>query len=348
MDWGLGHATRMVPIIEMLKQKGAEVIIGADNRPLAFLQKRFPDGEFVKLPGYNPSYPEQGSVACHLFKEYPRMKRESKKAHQLLQKIIREKKIDIVISDNRYELFSDKVPSVFVTHQLNIQTSGWQKLADPFIQKIINRYIRQYDELWIPDNEGQPNLSGALSHVKKMPIKNAHFIGPLSRFSGLQFHALEEPVELLLLLSGPEPQRSLLEKMLTEQVLKTGLKTVILQGKPEELETYEIENVKIISHLPDTALAALIDSANLIISRPGYSTLMDLAVFGKKAIFIPTPGQTEQEYLAKQLMQQGIAYSLGQSDFSLNNALKEADKFAGISRIVQDTVLEERINLLLQ
>lgn len=348
MDWGLGHATRMVPIIDMLKQKGAEVVIGADNRPLAFLQQRFPDDEFVKLPGFNPSYPEKGSVAGHLIQNYPRIKREAKKAHLLLQKIILEKKIDIVISDNRYEMYSDKTISVFITHQLNIQTSGWQKLADPFIKKIINRYIRHYDELWIPDNEGQPNLSGELSHVKKMPIKNTHYIGALSRFSGLQFQASEEPTELLLLLSGPEPQRSILEKMLTEQALKTGLKTVILQGKPEESETHEIENVKTITHLSDSALAALIDSANLVISRPGYSTIMDLAVFGKKAIFIPTPEQTEQEYLAKELMYQGIAYSHNQSGFSLKMAIMEADKFTGINRIKNDTTLEERINLLLK
>lgn len=348
MDWGLGHATRMVPIIEMLKKKGAEVLIGADNRPLVFLQQRFPDIEFVRLPGFSPSYPEKGSVAWSLFRSYPRMQSEAKKSHQLLQKLILEKNIDVVISDNRYELCAEKVKSVFITHQLNIQTSGWQKLAKPYIKRTINRYIRQYDELWIPDNEGRPNLSGKLSHLKKMPFENAWFIGPLSRFSGLQFQALAESIELLILISGPEPQRSLLEKMLTEQALETGLKTIILQGKPEESASYEIEQVKIIPHLPDTELAALIDSASVVVSRPGYSTLMDLAVFGKKAIFIATPGQTEQEYLAKKMMHQSVAFCQNQSQFSLEKALTEAVKYTGISRIAKNTILEDRIDLLLQ
>lgn len=348
MDWGLGHATRIVPIVEILKQKGAEVVIGADNRPLEFLKQRFPETDYVRLPGFKPSYPEKGSVAWSLIRSYPRIKREAKRAHQLLQQVILEKNIDVVISDNRYELNADKVKSVFITHQLNIQTSGLQKLAHPFITKIINQYIRQYDELWIPDNQGQPNLSGKLSHLKKMPIENTWFIGPLSRFFGIKFQTLAKPIDLLIILSGPEPQRSLLEQILTEQALKSGLRTVILLGKPEESKTCEIEQVKIIPHLSDPEIAALIDSANVVVSRPGYSTLMDLAVFGKKAIFIPTPGQTEQEYLAEQLKQQGIAYSQDQAGFSLESALKEADKFQGINRIVQGNVLEKRIDLLLQ
>ena len=348
LDWGLGHATRMVPVIELLEKKGAKVVIAADNRPLEFLKQRFPELEFVKFPGFVPEYPEKGSMALSMMRSLPKMLRQAKNSNLLLQKLIQEKHIDAVISDNRYELYSGKVPSVFITHQLNIQTSGWQKLADPAIKKTINAYIKKYDELWIPDLEGEENLSGELSHVQTMPIKNTHFIGTLSRFSNLRIKPATEKIDLLILISGPEPQRSLLEEMLIKQALQTNLKTVILQGKPEISAIVETDNIKVIPHLPDAELAILIQSAKMLISRPGYSTLMDLAVFEKKAVFIPTPGQTEQEYLAKRLLKQGLAFSQKQNEFDLTNALQQAEKFSGLTQLKSDDILEKRIEKLLE
>ena len=347
LDWGLGHATRMVPVIEMLEDKGANVIIAADNRPLVFLQQRFPELEFVKFPGFVPAYPEKGSMALSMLMSVPEMLRQAKQSNALLQKLILEKNIDAIISDNRYEMYSDKVPSVFITHQLNIQTSGLQKLADPVIKKTINNYIRKYNELWIPDLAGEENLSGELSHISKIPLENTHFIGTLSRFSNLKFKPSTDKTDLLILISGPEPQRSSLEEMLTKQALQTDLKTIILQGKPEDSEVIETENIKIIPHLPDAELASLIQSAKVVVSRPGYSTLMDLSVFGKKAIFIPTPGQTEQEYLAGRLLKQGLAYSQKQSEFNLEIALCEVEKYSGLPQIKSDETLEKQIDLLL-
>ena len=348
LDWGLGHATRMVPVIEILERKGAHVVIAADNRPLAFLRQRFPRAVFVRFPGFVPAYPKKGSMAWSMLKNFPRMLKQAKRAHAQLQQLISEQQIDVVISDNRYEMYADQVPSVFVTHQLNIQTVGWQKLADPVIKKTINGYIRNYQELWIPDLPGENNLSGRLSHLGKMPFNNVHFIGPLSRFSNIQFKPLTEPVELLILISGPEPQRSLLEEMLTKQALQTNRKTVILQGKPESSDVYEMENVKVIPHLPDAQMAALIQAAEMVVSRPGYSTLMDLSVFGKKAVFIPTPGQTEQEYLAQRLFKKDIACTQKQSAFQLKKAIREAENLSGLKQMGKTNTLENRIDLLLQ
>jgi uncharacterized protein (TIGR00661 family) len=347
LDWGLGHATRMVPVIELLEQKGARVIIAADNRPLEFLKQRFPGKEFVTFPGFVPEYPEKGSMAFAMARSLPKMLQEAKKSNTLLRQLIEEENIDVVISDNRYELYSTKVPCIFITHQLNIQTSGWQKLAEPAIKKTINAYIKKYDELWIPDLEGDKNLSGELSHIHKMPIENTHFIGTLSRFSNLKIKPTTGQIDLLILISGPEPQRSLLEEMLTKQALQTNLKTVILQGKPEATAVVEKENVKIIPHLPDAEMGGLIHSAKIIISRPGYSSLMDLSVFGTKAIFIPTPGQTEQEYLAGRLQKQGIAFTQKQNEFDLKTALHEAKKFSGLTQMKNNAILEKRIDLLL-
>lgn len=329
LDWGLGHATRMVPIIDLLLKKGASVIIGADNRPLAYLRLRFPGCEFVKFPGYQPKYPETGSMALAMLKAFPEMRKEAKIANRLLQELIVERNIDVVISDNRYELSTPKAYSVFVTHQLSIKTPGVATLAKPVIQQTINTYIKKYDELWIPDVEGAPNLSGVLSHGNKMPVENYHFIGPLSRFSLFDQKRKTKKVDLLILLSGPEPQRTLLEEMLIKQALNTDYSTVVLQGKPECNGKKKIENVSILPHGDDAKMAELILGADHIICRPGYSTIMDLAILGKKAIFIPTPGQTEQEYLAAHFKMEGTFYCEKQSDFELDRAIINSERFNG-------------------
>lgn len=348
LDWGLGHATRVVPVIELLLKKQARVIIGADNRPLAFLKVRFPGCEFIKFPGFQPNYPASGSMALAMIKSYPEMMKAAKQANRQLQQFIAEKQIDIVISDNRYELYSKNAYTVFITHQLNIQTPGISSLAKPFIQSKIYGYIKKYNELWIPDVESDPNLSGELSHFKKMPIKNTHFIGPLSRFSLIKPKRSTEEIDLLIMLSGPEPQRSILEKLLVEQALKTNYTTVVLQGKPEGKEETLRDNVRLIPHLNDEKIAEYMLIAKHIICRPGYSTLIDLVTLGKKAIFIPTPGQTEQEYLAEKLKREKLFYSGTQNSLDIEFALSQLGKYPGKIKLNDTYKLEETINSLLK
>jgi uncharacterized protein (TIGR00661 family) len=346
LDWGLGHATRIVPVIDLLLKKGSRVFIGADNRPLAYLKQRFPEANFIQFPGFVPKYPVKGSMAVAMLRSYPKMIAEAKKSHSLLQGLVRENNIDIVISDNRYELSSRLAYTVFITHQLNIQAPGISSLGKPFINNKINSYISKFDELWIPDFKEEPNLSGRLSHSTKMPVSNFHFVGPLSRFSLVKPKPSSEKPEFLILLSGPEPQRTILEQKLIEQAMDSGLKTVVLQGKPEASENVEIKNVKLVSHLADEEFAGLIETAEIVICRPGYSTIMDLAVLGKKAIFIPTPGQTEQEYLAKKFITTGICYSSTQSGFNLKQAIRKNREFIGFAPTKNTSNLEKTVNEL--
>lgn len=286
-------------------------------------------------------------MAFAMIRDFPGMKVEAKKANQLLQQLIEKKEIDIVISDNRYELYSEKIFTVFVSHQLNIQTPGVTSLFKPFIQRTINNYIRRFDELWIPDCEETPNLSGKLSHTRGKPLDNFYFIGPLSRFSITRTENKIESPDLLIMLSGPEPQRTILEEKLTGQALSSNLDTIVLQGKPEQTETKEIENVKVIPHLDDRKIAGLIKNADIIISRPGYSTIMDLAVLGKKAIFIPTPGQTEQEFLADKYKREGLFYSENQKQFDLKRAIKHCNSYSGLLMNWDSTKLNHCIDRLL-
>ncbi len=346
LDWGLGHASRIVPIVELLNNKGVNVIIASDNNPMEFLQQRFPENTHIKLGGASPHYPENGSMALAMLRMFPKMIKEAQKANAQLQTIVTQYNIDAIISDNRYELSSKKVPSIFITHQLNIKTYGWQLLAKPIINLILYRYLKKFNEIWIPDLVGDTSLSGRLSDLKKFKEKQ-HFIGLLSRFNLNNLNNEPKTIDLLILLSGPEPQRTKLENILLHQALETNYSTVILLGKPGKKIDKTIDNVRLISHLPDDKFAAMIISAKLIISRPGYSTLMDLAVFNKKIITIPTPGQTEQKYLAERLFNKKIAYYQNQNEFNLKDAMKNAGDFIGIFLKNNNKLLENRVNKLL-
>ena len=215
LNWGLGHATRIVPIVETFLNYNSKVIVAADKRPYEFLKQRFPDIEIIRFPGFEPEYTTKASMALKMLLSFPLMLKKGRDANKMLQNIIAQHDVDIIISDNRFEAYSKDTYSVFITHQLNIQTQVWQRIFKPIINKLINNYTKHYDELWIPDYENpKQNLSGKLSHIKKFPIKNYHFIGPLSRFKHNDNHNDIEKNDLLIILSGPEPQRTKLENLL--------------------------------------------------------------------------------------------------------------------------------------
>jgi len=345
LDWGLGHATRMVPVIRELQNQGANVILAADNGPLEFLMRYFPNNTVIRLEGFKPEYPADGSMAWAMAKSLPKMITASKKAKKELQNIVDKYHIDALISDNRYELSNLSIPSVFVTHQLNIQTSGFQNIVSPILIIIVNYYLNKFDEVWVPDFENN-QLSGKLSR-SKTKRGNLYHVGYLTRFNAPKKTNSAKKIDLLVMLSGPEPQRSILEDIVTKQAIESGLTTVILQGKPDGKMTPSVNNVVFLPHASDDEITDLIVSTEYLICRPGYSTLMDLASIGKKAIFIPTPGQTEQEYLSRKLMSEGIAFSQSQSSFDLSAAILQQNNYTGLNNDLQNNVLAVRISNLL-
>ena len=220
------------------------------------------------------------------------------KEHQQLKKIIEEHKIEMVISDNRYGLWNKKIESVFITHQINIQAPFFEKL----LFRINSWFISKYDECWVPDYAEENNLSGDLSHPKNEFYKknfpgNIKYIGPKSRFTkGISKE--EKNYECVGIVSGPEPQRTLFFEQLVDDFKKMKGKTLIISGRPEILKQTQDGELTIVNHLEDEAFLSALYSAKKIICRSGYSTIMDLHVLGLNATYIPTPGQTEQEYLA--------------------------------------------------
>jgi uncharacterized protein (TIGR00661 family) len=349
LDWGLGHATRCVPIINNLISSGAHVIIAADKRPLAFLKKEFPDLSVVNFPGYDITYQNKGSLALRMLLILPKILLGIYYEHKLLNKIIEEYSIDIVISDNRFGLWSKKVKTIFITHQILIKNPFNSVRIEKFFYTINKFFIKNFNECWIPDFEGDDNLSGDLSHKYKLPVKT-FFIGPLSRFNGTIGATAIEETDLLVILSGPEPQRSIFEELVLKELSSNELKAIVVRGIPEDNSDKgkHIGNLSIYPHLPTEILQQLILNSRLILCRSGYSTVMDLAVLGKKAILIPTPGQTEQEYLATYFVSKKYFYSIPQKAFNLDAALLKSVDFNGVKFYNDYLTLKERIFYLLK
>lgn len=352
LDWGIGHATRCVPIIQYLRERGIEVILAADGRPYDVLRHEFPGLKIIRLPGFEVSYPKNGSMAAHMLRSIPGILRGIREEHQALKHIVNKEKIDAVISDNRYGLWTKTVPCALITHQVFIRAPFGQAT----LRRLTRYFLSRFTTCWIPDDASDNNLSGELSHERRLP-SNATFIGPLSRFSREDSVASEEDIDLLVILSGPEPQRTILCDKVMEQLISLTLeghldnqKVIVAGGCPEEKHLASkkiIEGVQLIPHLSALELEEKLRRSRLVISRPGYSTVMDLAAMGKKACFVPTPGQTEQEYLAQKMQEDGIAPYQSQKKFDLYSLLNSSKKFKGFGEYRFEGKLESAIDKFL-
>ncbi len=320
LDWGIGHATRCIPIINALISQNYDVVLAADGRPLHLLSREFPNLEMIRFSGYNIKYPIYLPMSISMLLQIPKLLWSINKENQTIKQIVKNYKIDGVISDNRFGLFCNDVPTVFVTHQLEIQSPYFTSAIRNFNYK----YINKFDVCWIMDDKNI-NLAGALSNPKVLP-KNNIYIGTQSRFKKSE---MEKKYDFLAIVSGPEPQRTILEKGLIKALKNREEKSLIVLGKPEEKRSNTIGNLSIKSHLKSKDINTAILQSELIICRPGYSTIMDLAKLEKKAFFIPTPGQTEQEYLADNLMQEGICFAQKQSKFDFEKAILESKNYSG-------------------
>ena len=321
--WGLGHATRCIPVIEALLERDFNVLLGSDGEALALLKKEFPDLSSIELPSYNISYPKSGELfKLKMFLKLPHIKKTMDAEKKIVRELVKEGKLHGIISDNRLGVRSHKVPSVYMTHQVNVLSGNTSYFSSEIHQKI----IKNFDACWVPDVSGKPNLSGKLGHPKKTHFPLT-YIGPLSRMTAKK---TEIKYDYLVLLSGPEPQRSLLELKLMDEFIHTDKKVLLIRGIIEEKEKiYKNHNLFIANFLTSKDLEKVMNESAVIISRSGYTTIMDLAALEKKSFFIPTPGQFEQQYLAKQLMKKGIAPYCKQDEFSLKK-LNTVKNFSGL------------------
>jgi len=323
LNWGLGHSARCIPLVRELLRQGAEVILASDGRALDLLKNEFPNLVAVEMPAYGITYRTRNMVR-NMAGQLPKILRAVYREHRFTQKLIAKIPLDGIISDNRYGCFSKKIPAVFLTHQLNILTPF------PALGRMVNflnhRFIQQFDACWIPDNGGVPNLSGELSHGVFQ--KKIRYVGPLSR---MKFFETKKKYDAIAVLSGPEPQRSHLERAIIEQARRLPQQFLILQGRTERKERFFIEkNVEVVSFLTSEELNEAILSSEIFIGRSGYSSIMDLAKLGKPALLIPTPGQTEQEYLAEKFWREGVFFKQNQEALDLAAAMAEVPSFSGL------------------
>jgi uncharacterized protein (TIGR00661 family) len=325
LNWGLGHATRSIPLVERLIHFGAEVHFAGDGASLKFISEEFPTLKTHILPSYNIEYPTGWGGAWKTVMKAPSIISAIKEEQKEIQNIIAENKIDGIISDNRYGVYSDKIPSIFLGHQIRVLPPKLFRWGSGVILYWHKSFLKKFSEIWIPDFEDENNLSGILSHDLsiKIPIK---YIGPQSRFSSYDLSNKENNGNILAVLSGPEPQRSFFEQKITEQLQEINTPSVLIRGVVEEGKNQQKGNLTIKNYLHSKDLFEEISNAKCIICRPGYSTIMDLALFGKKVILIPTPGQTEQEYLAENLAIKGKAVVQKQKSIHLKEAILQLEK----------------------
>ncbi len=268
------------------------VVLGVTPTTALIFDEEFPQLTKVNVEPYAISYSKLWPLPLKLALDTPRILRVIKKEHHQLEKWIEEYKIDVVISDNRFGLHNSQVECIYITHQLNIQ-AGW---LSAIANQIHHRYIKQFNAIWVPDFEDEKlALAGNLSRFNE--LKHVKYLGPLSRLSGTT--TLKEKFDYLFLLSGPEPHRTLFEAKIVTMMNTSQSNSILVRGTHQKSKETYPENLKVHDMTNADQLSQLITNARTVVCRSGYSTLMDLYVLNKtNIILVPTPGQSEQEYLA--------------------------------------------------
>jgi UDP-N-acetylglucosamine transferase subunit ALG13 len=326
----------MIPLARKLQEMNNNVIIASGEEHLSLFRNELPGLTYINFPGFKPGYSRFLPQYLSLLFKIPVLLYHIISEHRRLKRLIPEYAVDIVISDNRFGLWNNKVTSVYITHMPLIPLPKLFKFLEPSGVLLHREIIKRYSFCFIPDLPNDLNLSGRLSHGIKLP-DNVRYIGILSRFTGMEQSLAENPVKFhhnTVILSGPEPQREMFRQELVTLLKDKEPPTIIFEGKPEKSgEITRHANIIFYGHLPAFRMKEIIDSSDCIISRSGYSTIMDLVSLNCTALIIPTPGQTEQEYLAAYLSEKGLFHTVSQSE------IKD-----GVSLLLNKTVRQVEIN----
>ena len=288
LDWGLGHATRIVPIINFLIDNQYKVIIAGSGNSFEYLKNEFPMLQSLTLPGINIRYSKKKSQILSLLVQLPKFLFNILAEHKSLTRLTKNHSVDIIISDNRYGMWNKKLYNIFITHQLNIKLPKSIRFLEGIIHKLNYSLIRRFDICLIPDFQDKLNLSGELSHPVPKKI-NALYIGPVSRFLNMPAKKQKEhDIDFLGIISGPEKQKSIFRSKMEGFFSAANKNTMLIPNDTSQIAGSD-------------ELSELIFKSKIIISRAGFTSVMDYIALNKDAILVPTPGQTEQIYLAKYL-----------------------------------------------
>lgn len=311
LNWGIGHAARLVPIAQQLHAQGAIVYICASGAALNLMRIECGFAHFIDDVPFEITYGKsKWTQIVRLLTQLPKMWIQVFREHELLKKIVQQYNLDLIISDNRYGFYHRQIPCIFITHQLQIQL--------PFGASLINFlnhcFIKKFTACWVPDwEEKEKSLAGKLS--RKKGLKNVQYIGPLSRFRKKATKPGNE-APILYLLSGVEPQRSLFEELILKRIAQQPHKAILVRGTAMlQPDLHDTPNLKVYNLIDAIHVQALVEQCKFIVSRSGYSSIMDIIQWQKNAVLVPTPGQYEQEYLAAYLAGKKWFYTINQNDF---------------------------------
>lgn len=329
-SWGLGHATRSLPVLRRLLNEQHNLTVISNGRSLEVLKKELGEqATYVDIPDYPMLLSEntrQFLAKSMLY--WPVFIKRIEDGLAQLQKILDKKHYDCIISDARYDMYSKKVPSFFMSHQMRIMNPLQIKMFEHAMERFNMFFFKRYVGVIVPDYK-ENNLSGDLSHnLERIDEDAIHYVGALSDFTK---RPLKKDIDYLISISGPEPQRSMLEEKLASQAEELNGTVVMTLGKAEKYSITKKNHITTYSFVTKELREELLNKAKLVISRSGYSTLMDVAVVGTKALFIPTPGQIEQEYLSKYHHELGTFHSVMQDIVDLKNDVREAKEKTGFT-----------------
>lgn len=342
LNWGLGHASRCIPLIHELAKRGIEIIVAGDYPSLSVIENELPQIRIIKVNSPTPKYHAGKFMWLSLLKFLPVFLFYVVNEHRWLKKNCNTEKYDLIISDNRYGMFHRRIYSIFIGHQIHINLPGPLRFLS-FPVTLINRLaIQQFDACWIPDYEDRSkSLAGNLSRIKQK--NNLYtYIGPLSRFSGINMPDKKATYQIVCILSGPEPQRTMLEKILISQLKKhPHIKSVIMRGLPQSGEKLPSlpGHIKSLNYASTNEMLNYVAAAEVIVCRAGYTSIMDLAALNKPAILVPTTGQPEQEYLAGYLKSKRKFVVYPQSKLNILEGLEKIKHHNYNSSITTSTFL---------
>lgn len=324
LDWGLGHATRCIPVVREFLRQGAQVELAVVKANARLLREAFPELRQRLAPSYNVVYPKHGyNMGLWLVKNGVHLKAVSRFEHQYAEEMVARHHYDVILSDNRFGFYSRAAKSIYMTHQRRIAFPQALSAMEPVGQLWHASVMKRFDEVWVPDYEEAPGLAGAMSHVKICP-RPLKYVGALSRFSeGVTAPLGIAPAyKFVAVVSGVEPARSRFEEKLKQAFAKIPGRHAIIQGRPAAgVKTWTEGNVQFFTHLPDAEFARVVQGAEWLVSRGGYSTVMDMAYLGGKCVFVPTPGQYEQIVLGDELSSAGYANCISERNLSAESLL---------------------------
>lgn len=345
-SWGLGHATRSLPVIRRLLNENNELIIISNGRSLELLKKELnQDIEYFDIPDYPMLISENSrQFMAKSVIYWPKFISRLESGFNKLKKILENRKCDKIISDCRYDIYSRKIPSFFITHQIRILNPLRLKMFEKGSEIFNLFFFKRFAGVIVPDYKDD-NLSGDLSHnLNRIDENKLHYVGVLSDFKKKN---IKKDVDYFISISGPEPQRTIFEEKILSQIDNLNGRIIITLGKSESRKKNYNNDIETYSFLSKEKREDFLNRSKLVISRSGYSTIMDLAVVKTKAYMSPTPGQIEQEYLGDYHTKKGTFYSVNQDHIDFIDGLEIAKKTTGIKMVCDvDKTVENLINVV--